>query len=218
MSITDKELQEAFRRSQQVQKQNDIMAEQVNSKLRAAVLAHNNGIAKSSATERAFTSATSHIRAYFASSTLRLTAVAFSLVAMLGVYHIGLRHEYNPGAAHQIDIVHYHGFVGEDKLLANKTGYDYNARFNAYTQQYIESNLVARAVSLEPATLKAQDGYWLLVNCSNQQVVVSENLIASLNTHGRIEGDIDIGTRVALAFDAQGRILAIKQSAKALMC
>ena len=222
MSISDKELQDAFRRSQQIQKQNDAVTEKANARVRASVLAHNKAKENESEDQRIFEALSSHVRVYFASSTLRFTAVAFAIVAMLGVYNIGTfqRNSSSPfqTAAHSVDIVQYHGFEGEDKLLANKTGNDYKARFNAYTQQYIESNLVAKAVTLEPATLKAQDGYWLLVNCSNQQVVVSENLIASLNMNGRIEGDINIGTHVALAFDAQGRILTIKQTATPLMC
>ena len=222
MSISDKELQDAFRRSQQIQKQNDAVTEKANARVRASVLAHNKAKENESEAQRLFGALSSHVRAYFASSTLRFTAVAFAIVAMLGVYNIGTFQRDNSSAfqtaAHSVDIVQYHGFEGEDKLLANKTGNDYKARFNAYTQQYIESNLVAKAVTLEPATLKAQDGYWLLVNCSNQQVVVSENLIASLNINGRIEGDINIGTHVALAFDAQGRILTIKQTATPLMC
>ena len=222
MSISDKELQDAFRRSQQIQKQSDVVTEKANARVRASVLAHNKAKENESEAQRLFEALSSHVRAYFASSTLRFTAVAFAIVAMLGVYNIGTFQRDNSSpfqtAAHSVDIVQYHGFEGEDKLLANKTGNDYKARFNAYTQQYIESNLVAKAVTLEPATLKAQDGYWLLVNCSNQQVVVSENLIASLNMNGRIEGDINIGTHVALAFDAQGRILTIKQTATPLMC
>ena len=222
MSISDKELQDAFRRSQQIQKQNDVVTEKANARVRASVLAHNKAKENESEAQRLFEALSSHVRAYFASSTLRFTAVAFAIVAMLGVYNIGTFQRDNSSAfqtaAHSIDIVQYHGFEGEDKLLANKTGNDYKARFNAYTQQYVESNLVAKAVTLEPATLKAQDGYWLLVNCSNQQLVVSENLIASLNINGRIEGDINIGTHVALAFDAQGRILTIKQTATPLMC
>ena len=222
MSTSDKELQDAFKRSQQVQKQNDGMSEKANARIRERVLAYNKAIESDSGIKRVFAATAATIQAYIASSTLRFTAVAFAIVAMLGVYNIGTfqRNSSSPfqTAAHSVDIVQYHGFEGEDKLLANKTGNDYKARFNAYTQQYIESNLVAKAVTLEPATLKAQDGYWLLVNCSNQQVVVSENLIASLNMNGRIEGDINIGTHVALAFDGQGRILTIKQTATPLMC
>ena len=109
-------------------------------------------------------------------------------------------------------------FKGEDELLANNLNNDYQARFNAYTRQYVESSLVARAVSQQPATLQSQDGYWLLVNCKNQQVIVSESLITSLNINGRIEGDINVGTQVALGFDGQGRILSIKQYTKPLMC
>ena len=222
MSTSDKELQDAFKRSQQVQKQNDGMSEKANARIRERVLAYNKAIESDSGIKRVFAAMAANIRAYFASSTLRFTAVAFAIVAMLGVYNIGTfqRNSSSPfqTAAHRVDIVQYHGFEGEDKLLAGKAGTDYKARFNAYTQQYLESNLVARAVTLEPATLTAQNGYWLLVSCKNQQVVVSENLIASLNINGRIEGDIDIGTHVALAFDAQGRILSIKQSSKPLMC
>ena len=222
MSISDKELQDAFRRSQQIQKQSDVVTEKANARVRASVLAHNKAKENESEAQRLFEALSSHVRAYFASSTLRFTAVAFAIVAMLGVYNIGTfqRNSSSPfqTAAHRVDIVQYHGFEGEDKLLAGKAGTDYKARFNAYTQQYLESNLVARAVTLEPATLTAQNGYWLLVSCKNQQVVVSENLIASLNINGRIEGDINIGTHVALAFDAQGRILSIKQSSKPLMC
>ncbi|MBT3136349.1 hypothetical protein KL866_14830 [Alteromonas sp. ALT199] len=222
MSTSDKDLRNAFRRSQQVQKQNDVMTEKVNARVRTNVLAHNKAKASESETEQMFATVASHLRAYFASSTLRFTAVAFAIVAMLGVYNIGsFQSRHSPSmrsAAHSVDIVHYHGFEGEDKLLANKTSNDYQARFNAYTRQYVESNLVAKAVTLQPATLQSQDGYWLLVNCDNQHVVVSESLIASLNINGRIEGDISVGTLVALAFDDQGRILSIKQSTKPLMC
>ncbi|MDY6977124.1 MAG: hypothetical protein SVW51_13030 [Pseudomonadota bacterium] len=222
MSISDKELQEAFRRSQQLHKQGDVASDMANARVRANVLAHNKVRANGSYTERMFAALASHLRAYFASSTLRFTAVAFAIVAMLGVYNIGtFQSRHSQGmqtAAHSVDIVHYHGFEGEDELLANNLNNDYQARFNAYTRQYVESSLVARAVSQQPATLKSQDGYWLLVNCKNQQVVVSERLIASLNINGRIEGDINVGTQVALAFDSQGRILSIKQSTKPLMC
>ena len=222
MSISDKELQEAFRRSQQVHKQNDSSIQKANARVRANVLKHNKAKANGSATERMFASVASHLRTYFASSTLRFTAVAFAIVAMLGVYNIGIfqsRHSQGmQTAAHSVDIVHYHGFEGEDKLLANNANIDYQARFNAYTRQYVESSLVAKAVTEQPATLQSQNGYWLLVNCENQQVIVSESLIASLDINGRIEGDINVGTQVALAFDGQGRILSIKQSTKPLMC
>ncbi|AXT40437.1 hypothetical protein D1814_17975 [Alteromonas sp. BL110] len=222
MSISDKELQEAFRRSQLVQKQNDPTTQKANALIRANVLAHNKAKTNGSDTERMLAALASHLRAYFASSTLRFTAVAFAIVAMLGVYNIGTfqsRHLASmQTAAHSVGIVHYHGFEGEDKLLAKNVNSDYQARFNAYTRQYIESSLVAKAVTQQPATLQSQDGYWLLVNCENQQVVVSESLIASLDINGRIEGDINVGTQVALAFDSQGRILSIKQSNKPLMC
>lgn len=222
MSISDKELQEAFRRSQLVQKQNDSTAQKANARVRANVLAHNKVNSKGSDTERMFAALASHLRAYFASSTLRFTAVAFAIVAMLGVYNIGtFQSRHSQGmqtAAHSVDIVNYHGFEGEDELLANNLNNDYQARFNAYTRQYVERSLVVKAVTQQPATLQSQDGYWLLVNCENQQVVVSESLIASLNINGRIEGDINVGTQVALAFDSQGRILSIKQPTKPLMC
>lgn len=222
MSISDKELQEAFRRSQLVQKQNDLTTQKANARVRANVLGHNKARANGSDTERMFAAAFSYLRAYFASSTLRFTAVAFAIVAMLGVYNIGtFQSRHSQGmqtAAHSVDIVHYHGFEGEDELLANNLNNDYQARFNAYTRQYVESSLVARAVSQQPAILQSQDGYWLLVNCKNQQVIVSESLITSLNINGRIEGDINVGTQVALGFDGQGRILSIKQSTKPLMC
>lgn len=222
MSISDKELQDAFRRSQQIQKQNDTSSDKVNARIRANVLAHNKAKGRENEKERMFELVGSHIRAYFASSTLRFTAVAFAIVAMLGVYNVGtFQSRFLPSrqtAAHNVDIVHYHGFEGEDKLLANKTSNDYQARFNAYTRQYVESNLVAKAVTLQPATLQSQDGDWLLVNCNKQQVVVSENLITSLNINGRIQGDISVGANVALALDAQGRILSIKQSNKPLIC
>ena len=221
MSISDKELQEAFRRSQLVQKQNDLTTQKANARVRANVLGHNKARANGSDTERMFAAAFSYLRAYFASSTLRLRC-GFAIVAMLGVYNIGtFQSRHSQGmqtAAHSVDIVHYHGFEGEDELLANNLNNDYQARFNAYTRQYVESSLVARAVSQQPAILQSQDGYWLLVNCKNQQVIVSESLITSLNINGRIEGDINVGTQVALAFDGQGRILAIKQSTKPLMC
>ena len=222
MSISDKELQDAFRRSQQIQKQNDTSFDKVNARIRANVLAHNKAKRRENEKERMFALVGSHIRAYFASSTLRFTAVAFAIVAMLGVYNVGtFQSRFLPSrqtAAHNVDIVHYHGFEGEDKLLANKKSNDYQARFNAYTRQYVESNLVAKAVTLQPATLQSQDGDWLLVNCNKQQVVVSENLITSLNINGRIQGDISVGANVALALDAQGRILSIKQSNKPLIC
>ncbi len=222
MSISDKELQDAFRRSQQIQKQNDTSSDKVNARIRANVLAHNKAKERENEKERMFVLVGSHIRAYFASSTLRFTAVAFAIVAMLGVYNIGVfQNRFLPSrqtAAHTVDIVHYHGFKGEDKLFANKTSNDYQARFNAYTRQYVESDLVAKAVTLQPATLQSQDGDWLLVNCKKQQVVVSENLITSLNINGRIQGDISVGANVALALDAQGRILSIKQSSKPLIC
>ena len=222
MSISDKELQDAFRRSQQIQKQNDTSSDKVNARIRANVLAHNKAKGRENEKERMFELVGSHIRAYFASSTLRFTAVAFAIVAMLGVYNVGtFQSRFLPSrqtAAHNVDIVHYHGFEGEDKLLANKKSNDYQARFNAYTRQYVESNLVAKAVTLQPATLQSQDGDWLLVNCNKQQVVVSENLITSLNINGRIQGDISVGANVALALDAQGRILSIKQSSKPLIC
>lgn len=222
MSISDKELQEAFRRSQLVQKQNDSTTQKANARVRANVLAHNKAKANGSETGRNLAAVASHFRAYFASSTLRFTAVAFAIVVMLGVYNIGtfqIRHSSGmQTAAHSVDIVHYHGFEGEDKLLVNSSNEDYQARFNAYTQQYVERSLVAKAVTQQPATLKSQNGYWLLVNCENQRVVVSESLIASLDINGRIEGDINVGTQVALAFDSQGRILSIKQPTKPLMC
>ena len=222
MSISDKELQEAFRRSQQLHKQGDVASDKANARVRANVLAHNKAKANGSDTERMFAALGSHLRNYFASSTLRFTAVAFAIVAMLGVYNIGtFQSRHSQGmqtAAHNIDIVHYHGFEGEDELLTNNLNNDYQARFNAYTRQYVERNLVAKAVTQQPATLQSQDGYWLLVNCEQQQVVVSERLIASLNINGRIEGDINVGTQVALAFDSQGRIMSIKQSTKPLMC
>jgi hypothetical protein len=41
MSTSDKELQDAFRRSQQVQKQNDGMSEKANARIRERVLAYN---------------------------------------------------------------------------------------------------------------------------------------------------------------------------------
>ena len=41
MSTSDKELQDAFKRSQQVQKQNDGMSEKANARIRERVLAHN---------------------------------------------------------------------------------------------------------------------------------------------------------------------------------
>lgn len=222
MSISDKELQDAFRRSQQIQKQNDTSSDKVNARIRANVLARNKAKGRENEKERMFELVGSHIRAYFASSTLRFTAVAFAIVAMLGVYNVGtFQSRFLPSrqtAAHNVDIVHYHGFEDEDKLLANKKSNDYQARFNAYTRQYVESNLVAKAVTLQPATLQSQDGDWLLVNCNKQQVVVSENLITSLNINGRIQGDISVGANVALALDAQGRILSIKQSSKPLIC
>lgn len=222
MSISDKELQDAFRRSQQVQKHNDSMTDKMNDSVRANVLAYSKTHASESESARIVAAVVLHLRSFFGSSTARFSAVAFAIVAMLGVYNIGLLQNHNLPSFHtaslQVGIVHYHGFEGENKLLANKTGQNYQARFSAYTQQYIESSLVAKAVTLQPATLQAQDGYWLLVNCDNQQVVVSENLITSLNLNGLIEEDLRIGTQVALAFDAKGRILSIKQASKPLMC
>ena len=56
MSISDKELQEAFRRSQLVQKQNDLTTQKANARVRANVLGHNKARANGSDTERMFLS------------------------------------------------------------------------------------------------------------------------------------------------------------------
>ena len=70
MSISDKELQDAFRRSQQIQKQNDTSSDKVSARIRANVLAHHKAKGRENEKERMFALVSSHIRAYFASSTL----------------------------------------------------------------------------------------------------------------------------------------------------
>ena len=54
MSISDKELQDAFRRSQQIQKQNDAVTEKANARVRASVLAHNKAKENESEAQRIF--------------------------------------------------------------------------------------------------------------------------------------------------------------------
>ena len=76
MSTSDKELQDAFKRSQQVQKQNDGMSEKANARIRERVLAYNKAIESDSGIKRVFAAMAANIRAYLASSTLRFTAVA----------------------------------------------------------------------------------------------------------------------------------------------
>ena len=71
MSTSDKELQDAFKRSQQVQKQNDGMSEKANARIRERVLAYNKAIESDSGIKRVFAATAANIRAYFASSTLR---------------------------------------------------------------------------------------------------------------------------------------------------
>ena len=63
MSTSDKELQDAFKRSQQVQKQNDGMSEKANARIRERVLAYNKAIESDSGIKRVFAATAANIRA-----------------------------------------------------------------------------------------------------------------------------------------------------------
>ncbi|GFD88625.1 hypothetical protein KUL152_08510 [Tenacibaculum sp. KUL152] len=207
MSMLDKELQDAYKQSQQ--------RHALNSDMKQRILQHN----ALHRTQSDWGISIEKFIALFDSPAFKFSAVAFALIVMFGVYNVGKwqtqRMDTQGTGDLVVSIVNYHGFEGEGAQYRTDK---HRAKFNTYTQNYYASRSLAQAVSVQGATLYADDGNWLLINCKDEQVVVSEGLLASLNTLKRIEGDIKIGTQVALAFDAQGKILGIRPATKSLMC
>lgn len=209
MSISDKDLQEAYKRSQQSQ----TLSEDV----RQAVLQHNR--IHNNTVDNKWGQSVGKLLTYFDTSILKLSAVAFALVALFATYYIGQQHTQFVSQDNMTDltvnIVHYHGFEDEGKNFKTDNR---RAKFKAYTEHYYANQSLAEAVSVQGATVQENSGNWLLVNCQDERVVVSQSLLSSLSTQKRIEGDIKVGTQVSLAFDRQGRILSIRSSAKPLVC
>ncbi|WP_338517646.1 hypothetical protein [Alteromonas gracilis] len=209
MSISDKELQTAYKKSQQ----SYVLDEDIKQR----VLMHNKKQKTTSLDSLGYYY--ERFMSVFDTSVVKLTAVSFALVVMFGTYYVGQwqaqRLGHNGTAELALDIVHYHGFEGEENHYEEMTS---RAKFNTYTEHYYERQSLANAVSTQRATLYEDDGNWLLVNCQNEKVIVSQTLLASLNTFERITGDIKVGTAVSLAYDRQGKILSIRSSAKPLIC
>ena len=226
MSMSDKELQEAYRRSQQ--------AHNIDSDVKQRVMLHHSQQAvKKSGFGQVFVQHSSQILAAFSSSGFKLGAVAFALLVTFGMYNVIRWQENtapalatsntvatsnlatNVNGAVVVNLVDYHGFDGEGESYRDN---NYRTRFNVYTQNYYASQELSQAVKFQHATLYADNGNWMLVDCEQTKLVVSQALLDSLNTLNRIQGDIKVGMQVALAFDEQGKILTITRENKPLVC
>ena len=220
MSMSDKELQEAYRRSQQ--------AHNIDSDVKQRVMLHHSQQAvKKSGFGQVFVQHFAQILDAFSSSAFKLGAVAFALLVTFGMYNVirwqentapalaTSNLETNVNGAVVVNIVDYHGFDGEGESYRDN---NYRTRFNVYTQNYYASQELSQAVKFQHATLYADNGNWMLVDCEQAKLVVSQALLDSLNTLNRIQGDIKVGMQVALAFDEQGKILTITRETKPLMC
>ena len=218
--MSDKELQEAYRRSQQ--------AHNIDSDVKQRVMLHHGQhTVKMSGFGQVFVQHFSQILAAFSSSGFKLGAVAFALLVTFGMYNVirwqentapalaTSNLETNVNGAVVVNIVDYHGFDGEGESYRDN---NYRTRFNVYTQNYYASQELSQAVKFQHATLYADNGNWMLVDCEQAKLVVSQALLDSLNTLNRIQGDIKVGMQVALAFDEQGKILTITRETKPLMC
>lgn len=220
MSISEKELQEAYRRSQH--------AHSIDSDVKQRVMLHHSQQPiKKTGVGQVFVQHFAQILDAFSSSAFKLGAVAFALLVTFGMYNV-IRWQENRDPALitsnlstnvngevVVNIVDYHGFDGEGDSYRDN---NYRTRFNVYTQNYYASQELSQAVKFQHATLYADNGNWMLVDCEHSKLVVSQALLDSLNTLDRIQGDIKVGMQVALAFDAQGKILTITRQTKPLMC
>ena len=226
MSISDKELQEAYKRSQQAHTIDDNVKQRV-------MLHHSEQAVKRAGFGQGFVQKFAQIQDAFNSSGFKLGVVAFALLVTVGMYS-AIRWQENTAhtlvtsntvatsnlatnvdGAVVVNIVDYHGFDGEGESYRDN---NYRTRFNVYTQNYYASQELSQAVRFQHATLYADNGNWTLIDCEQTRLVVSQALLDSLNTFNRIQGEIKVGTQVALAFDEQGKILTIVQASKPLMC
>lgn len=223
MSISEKELQDAYKKNQQMHGAND--------SLKHSVMRHHRMI--KSQQRSAFSLFVTQLVKWFNSSSVRFVAVAFAMVALFGVYGVGkwqLQNFAGSNASNNADIttvsiVNYHGYDSEaERFKTNNSNTERNnankrrTKFNTYTDSYYASQAIAQAVVVQDAMLYADNGSWTLLNCAREQVVVSEGLLATLNMSNRIEGDIAVGSSVYLSLNADGRILSIKSSAQPLQC
>ena len=223
MSMSDKELQDAFKQNQHVHS--------APSALKQSVMQHH--MANKAQQQSGVSHAVELLVTWFHSSSVRFAALAVAMVALFGVYGAGKWQmanfssydaRNNPDIT-TVSIVNYHGYDAEAERF--KTDYfnterdnadKRRAKFNTYTDNYFSSQALAQAVSVQNATLYANNGSWTLLNCNKESVVISESIVAKLSIANRISSDIAVGTSVALAFDSQGRITSIRSTPRALMC
>lgn len=226
MSMSDKELQEAYKRS--------LQAHSIDSSVKQRVMLHHSQQAvKKTGFGQRFLKKLGQIQSVFSSSGFKLGAVAFALLVTFGMYNV-IRWQENTApsvvtsntiatsnlatdvnGAVVVNLVDYHGFDGEGESYR---GNNYRTRFNVYTENYYASQELSKAVKFQHATLYADNGNWMLIDCEQTKLVVSQALLDSLNTLNRIQGDIKVGMQVALAYDEQGKILTITRETKPLMC
>jgi len=104
--------------------------------------------------------------------------------------------------------VEWHGYetttqTNKEKLVAQKV---------KHYQNYQNAKTVAALQSTRPATIQSINGDWALLDCEQNMIKISEQLVAHLKQQNRVSVSLAEGDTVQLALNSDGYILRIKHS------
>lgn len=152
---------------------------------------------------------------------LPLTSAAAVALIVIGLFSFNHSLELlgpQEHVASRIVVLESHGFSQGEQKTAHLTealpsNHNYAQKKEHYLKQYQDALRSMEIASTRIASIEVIDQHWMLKDCENNLIEISDKLIAQLKTEYRIESGLDVGEQVELAMSETGLILSIKTSA-----
>ncbi|NVK56455.1 MAG: hypothetical protein HWE26_12635 [Alteromonadaceae bacterium] len=100
--------------------------------------------------------------------------------------------------------VEFHNYADEPAPVA-----DHRQQLTVYQREYTQNLNTLSAFYSRRAMLAQHAGSWQFIDCNQQIITVSIDLIEDLRKHKRIDPGIFDGSFVELAFDENGRLMSV---------
>ena len=138
---------------------------------------------------------------------LMVAAVTGILLFNIVIFDREVRQE--PVAAlPDFESVEWHGY--EDKLLSRFE--QLQLKQEQHYQDYQHTLAVTAQHTVRLATIQQIDGEWALLDCDQNLIKISEELVAQLGQDNKLDGRFTVGDSVRLALNQDGYILNIWSS------
>lgn len=94
----------------------------------------------------------------------------------------------------------------------------YREQLTAYQADFEQSLALQKVASTRVVRLEQTEGRWVMSDCDNHQIAISDRLLADLKADQRVETGLSVGDQVELALNREGFILQINNAQQPMQC